>query len=63
MERIAECHCGQLRAITSGEPGSVYTFLSNFLIRHFAIPALATEGCRAVGLLIAYGPWHKVMIR
>jgi len=24
MERIAECHCGQLRAITSGEPGSVY---------------------------------------
>jgi hypothetical protein len=24
MERVAECHCGQLRAITSGEPGSVY---------------------------------------
>ena len=24
MERIAECHCGQLRAITSGEPESVY---------------------------------------
>jgi hypothetical protein len=24
MERIAECHCGQLRAITSGEPDSVY---------------------------------------
>jgi hypothetical protein len=24
MERVAECHCGQLRAITSGEPDSVY---------------------------------------
>jgi len=24
LERIAECHCGQLRAITSGEPDSVY---------------------------------------
>ena len=24
MERIAECHCRQLRAITSGEPESVY---------------------------------------
>ena len=24
MERVAECHCGQSRAITSGEPGSVY---------------------------------------
>src|SRR6201997_1633376 len=24
MERVAECHCGQLRAITSGEPESVY---------------------------------------
>ena len=24
MERIGECHCGQLRAITSGEPESVY---------------------------------------
>ena len=24
MERIAECHCGQLRAITSGDPDSVY---------------------------------------
>ena len=24
MERIAECHCGQLRAVTSGEPESVY---------------------------------------
>ena len=24
MERIAQCHCGQLRAITSGEPDSVY---------------------------------------
>jgi hypothetical protein len=24
MERVAECHCGQLRAITSGEPNSVY---------------------------------------
>ena len=24
MERVAECHCGQLRATTSGEPGSVY---------------------------------------
>jgi hypothetical protein len=24
MERIAECHCGRLRAITSGEPESVY---------------------------------------
>jgi hypothetical protein len=24
MERIAECHCGQLRAITSGDPKSVY---------------------------------------
>ena len=24
MERIAECHCGQLRAITSGEPESMY---------------------------------------
>jgi hypothetical protein len=23
MERIAECHCGQLRAITFGEPESV----------------------------------------
>jgi hypothetical protein len=27
MERVAECHCGQLRAITSGEPGSVYVCL------------------------------------
>ena len=24
MERVAECHCGQLRATTSGEPDSVY---------------------------------------
>jgi len=24
MERIAECHCGQLKAIASGEPESVY---------------------------------------
>src|ERR1700746_547043 len=24
MERVAECHCGQLRAITLGEPESVY---------------------------------------
>ena len=24
MERVAECHCGQLRALTSGEPDSVY---------------------------------------
>ncbi|MFL5268624.1 MAG: GFA family protein, partial [Stellaceae bacterium] len=24
MERTASCHCGQLRAITSGEPGNVY---------------------------------------
>jgi hypothetical protein len=24
MERVAECHCGQLRAVTSGEPDSVY---------------------------------------
>jgi hypothetical protein len=24
MERVAQCHCGQLRAITSGEPDSVY---------------------------------------
>jgi hypothetical protein len=24
MERIAQCHCGQLRAVTSGEPDSVY---------------------------------------
>ena len=24
MERTAECHCGQLRAIASGEPDSVY---------------------------------------
>ena len=24
MDRVAECHCGQLRAITSGEPDSVY---------------------------------------
>ena len=24
MERVAECHCGQLRAIASGEPDSVY---------------------------------------
>jgi hypothetical protein len=24
MERVAQCHCGQLRAIATGEPGSVY---------------------------------------
>jgi hypothetical protein len=24
MERVAECHCGQLKAITTGEPRSVY---------------------------------------
>jgi len=24
VERVAECHCGRLRAITSGEPDSVY---------------------------------------
>lgn len=24
MERIAQCHCGQLRAIASGEPDRVY---------------------------------------
>ena len=24
VERVAECHCGQLRAIASGEPDSVY---------------------------------------
>ena len=24
MERTATCHCGQLKAIASGEPGSVY---------------------------------------
>jgi hypothetical protein len=24
MERVAECHCGQLKAIATGEPGRVY---------------------------------------
>jgi hypothetical protein len=24
MERVAECHCGQLRVVTSGEPNNVY---------------------------------------
>jgi hypothetical protein len=24
MERVAQCHCGQLKAIASGEPGRVY---------------------------------------
>lgn len=24
MERVAECHCGQLKAIVTGEPGRVY---------------------------------------
>ncbi len=24
MERVAQCHCGQLRAIATGEPGRVY---------------------------------------
>jgi hypothetical protein len=24
MERVAQCHCGQLKAIASGEPGRIY---------------------------------------
>jgi hypothetical protein len=51
MERIAECHCGQLRAITSGEPDSVY-------VRH-------CKACqRRTGAIIHNGSrWLKNQVR
>src|ERR1700739_1408284 len=51
MERIAECHCGRLRAITSGEPESGY-------VRH-------SKACQArPGAIIHSGSrWLKSQLR
>ena len=62
MERIAECHCGQLRAITSGEPESVY--VSVIARPASAAPArLFSNGSRWLKSQVRIEGEHKIYAR
>jgi hypothetical protein len=61
MERVAECHCGQLRAITSGEPDSVYVCHCKACQRRTG--AIVHNGSRWLKSQVRIEGEHKVYAR